>query len=111
MRQAWRTGMELPMIVRYSDNSAVHGVLYRLTRDTLRAGLEGEDDATEFKLIRGAWTSDKGAVVTFEFPIETGMDLFQTMPAERFQADGRCVAGGDCVFRRLAASGGSKPAN
>ena len=99
------------MIIRYSDNSAVHGVLHRLTGDTLRAAVEGEDDATEFKLIRGAWTSDKGVVAAFEFPVEIGLDLLQTMPVMRPGAEGRCAAGGNCVLRRMPASGGGRAAN
>jgi hypothetical protein len=100
------------MIIRYSDSSTAHAVLYRLTGDTMRAAVEGADDAAEFKLICGAWTSDQGVVVSFEFPLETSMDPFENIPVMHFgEAQAHCAAGGNCVLRRMAAAGGGKPAN
>ena len=101
------------MIIRYSDGSYAHGVIHRLTGGTLRAAVAGVEDAIEFRLIHGAWTSDNGVVVSFEFPIETGMEFLQIMPAmpampaiSLAETQARCAAGGDCVLRRLSASAG-----
>jgi hypothetical protein len=99
------------MIIRYSDGSYAHGVIYRLTGGTLRAAVAGVEDAIEFRLVHGAWTSDNGVVVSFEFPIETGMEFLQIMPAISLaETQAHCAAGGDCVLRRLSASA-SEPIN
>ena len=98
------------MIIRYSDGSYAHGVIHRLTGGTLRAAVAGVEDAIEFRLVHGAWTSDNGVVVSFEFPLETGMEFLQIMPAmpaiSLAETQAHCAAGGDCVLRRLSASAG-----
>jgi hypothetical protein len=84
------------MVIRYSDGSYVDGVIHRLEGATLRAAVAGLDDAVEYTLIQDRWISETGLLVTFEFPIERGLDLFQIMPG--------CAAGGDCLLRRTSAS-------
>jgi hypothetical protein len=83
-----------------------------LTGGVLRAQVAGVDDSVEFKLMRGGWTSDRGIVVSFEFPVETGMEFLQIMPAISFsEQQAHCAAGGDCMLRRMSAAGGSEPLN
>jgi hypothetical protein len=100
------------MIIRYSDGSYAHGVICSVTGGTLGAAVAGVDDAVEFRLIRGAWTSGRGLVVTFEFPIETEMAFLQIMAAAKSdEQQGHCAAGGECLLRRIPAPGGYEPAN
>jgi hypothetical protein len=61
------------MIIRYSDGSYAHAVIYSLRGGTLGAAVVGVDEAVEFLLIRGVWTTSRGLVVTFEFPHETAV--------------------------------------
>jgi hypothetical protein len=92
------------MVIRYSDGSYVEGVIHTLEGATVRAAIAGIDDAVEYTLIQDKWISEMGLVVTFEFPIEKGMDLCQIMPR---MAGGRvagCAAGGDCVLRQTSRS-------
>ena len=78
------------MIVRYEDGSTAHAVIYRLTGSRLRAAVEGAD----------------GAGVTFEFPIEIGMEFLQTLTDLALSEEqGHCAMGGDCVIRRMAEPG------
>ena len=94
------------MIVRYEDGSKAHADIYRLIGAHLRAAVEGVEDPVDFKLIRGNWISDSGAGVTFEFPIEIGVEFLQTL-TELAVTEGRahCALGGECLIRRLADSG------
>src|SRR5437764_2577168 len=55
------------MVIRYSDGSYIHAVIHRLQGGTVRAAVPGLEDAIEYRLIRGQWTSEMGVVVTFEF--------------------------------------------
>ena len=78
----------------------------------MRAAVAGVEDAIEFKIIGNYWFSDKGTVVTFEFQVERGIDFLQIMPAMHLQeGHAHCAAGGDCVLRRMAGSGGNGPLN
>jgi hypothetical protein len=88
------------MFIRYPDGSSAEGVIHRLEGGTVRAVVAGADDAIEYRLIRDQWTSDRGLVVTFEFPTEMGVDTFQIMPVMAGEREARCAAGGDCVLRR-----------
>ena len=92
------------MVIRYSDGSYVEGVIHRLEGATVRAAIAGIDDAVEYTLIQDKWISEMGLVVTFEFPIEKGMDLCQIMPRMVCQPEAGCAAGGDCVLRRTSRS-------
>jgi hypothetical protein len=99
------------MIIRYSDGSYAHGVICSLTGATLGAAVAGVDEAVEFRLLRGAWTTGRGLVVTFEFPHEAAAELLRTMGAMNLgEEEGDCAAGGDCVLRRMADPGG-RPVN
>ena len=94
------------MIIRFEDGSRAHAVLYRLVGGSLRAAVEGTDGPVDFKLVRGKWVSDRGAGVTFEFPIEIGMEFLQTLTdLARSGEEGHCAVGGDCVLRRIPESG------
>ena len=94
------------MIVRYEDGSTAHAVIYRLIGSNLRAAVEGADGPVDFKLIRGRWFTDAGAGVTFEFPIEIGMEFLQTLTDLALSEEqGHCAMGGDCVIRRMAEPG------
>jgi hypothetical protein len=94
------------MIIRYEDGSRVHAVIYGLIGGDLRAAVEGIDDPVDFKLIRGQWIANSGAGVTFEFPVEVGTEFLQTLTDLSFgEGHGSCVMGGDCLIRRMAASG------
>jgi hypothetical protein len=100
------------MIVRYEDGSMAHAVIYRLTGANLRAAVEGTDDPVDFSLIRGKWITDRGAGVTFEFPIEIGMEFIQTLTDLALSEEHPgCAAGGECAIRRLAQSGGNTRPN
>ena len=79
----------------YSANSALHG----------------EVDASVSEPIHGAWLSNKGVAATLESPIETGMDLFQTMSAMCPGTDGPCAADENCVPRRTTVSGAGEAPN
>ena len=93
------------MFIRYPDGSYSEGVIHRLEGSTVRAVVAGIDDAIEYRLVRDQWTSDKGVAVTFEFPLATGLDLFQIVPAMAGGGEPRCAAGGDCVLRRMSGLG------
>jgi hypothetical protein len=92
------------MVIRYSDGSYVEGAIHRMDGATLRAAVGGIDDAVEYTLMQNKWISETGLVVTFEFPIETGMDLCQILPRMACQPEAGCAAGGDCVLRRTSRS-------
>lgn len=92
------------MVIRYSDGSYVEAVLHRLQGATLRAAVAGIDDAVEYTLMQNKWISETGLVVTFEFPIEKGIDLFQITPRMICQPEAGCAAGGDCVLRKTSRS-------
>jgi hypothetical protein len=92
------------MVIRYSDGSYVEAVLHRLEGAILRAAVAGIDDAVEYTLMQNRWISETGLVVTFEFPMEKGMDLCQIMPRMIGQPEAGCAAGGDCVLRRTSRS-------
>jgi hypothetical protein len=94
------------MIIRYENGSKAHAVIYRLTGGNLRAAVEGIDDPVDFRLIRGKWISNSGAGVTFEFPIEIGMEFIETLTelAQR-EEEGHCAMGGDCLIRRMGIPG------
>jgi hypothetical protein len=92
------------MFIRYSDGSYVEGVIHRLDGATLRAAVAGIDDAIEYTFMQDKWISETGLVVTFEFPIENGTDLFRIMPRTICQPEAGCAAGGDCVLRRTSRS-------
>ena len=99
------------MIIRYDNGSTAHAVIYRLIGANLRAAEEGSEAPVDFKLIRGKWISNSGAGVTFEFPIEIGMEFLQTLTDLAFSEEhGHCAMGGDCVIRRIAEPGkGARP--
>jgi len=100
------------MIIRYADGSYAHAAICRLTGGTLNAAVAGVEGAVEFRLIRGAWTTGRGLVVTFEFPHEVAVALLRTMAGTSMSEEpGECVAGGDCVLRRISAAGGGEPLN
>jgi hypothetical protein len=91
------------MIIRYEDGSRAHAVIYRLIGGNLRAAVEGIDDPVDFRLIRGKWTSKSGSGVTFEFPIEIGMEFIEPLKELALSVEhGHCVMGDDCVIRRIA---------
>jgi hypothetical protein len=92
------------MVIRYSDGSYVEAVLHRLEGATLRAAVAGIDDAVEYTLIQNKWISETGLMVTFEFPIEQGIDLFRINPRMNCHLEAGCAAGGDCVLRRTSGS-------
>lgn len=100
------------VIIRYEDGSTTHAVIYRLIGGTLRAAVEGTDGPVDFKLIRGKWISNRGAGVTFEFPIEIGMEFLQTLTdLADSEGDGHCATGGECLIRRMAESGNNGAPN
>ena len=100
------------MIIRYSDGSYAHAVVCSLTGGTLGAAVAGVDEAVEFRLIRGAWTTGRGLVVTFEFPHEAAAELLRTMAAMNLgEVEGDCAVGGNCVLRRVSDFGGTEPVN
>ena len=99
------------MIVRYEDGSMAHAVIYRLIGTNLRAAVEGSENPVDFKLLRGKWISDRGTNVTFEFPIEIGMEFLQTVTDLALSEErGRCALGGDCVIRRMSDPDNHAPA-
>ena len=94
------------MIIRYDNGSTAHAVIYRLIGANLRAAVEGSEAPVDFKLIRGKWISDSGAGVTFEFPVQIGMEFLQTLTDLALgEEQGHCALGGACVIRRMADSG------
>jgi hypothetical protein len=100
------------MLIRYEDGSAAHAVIYRLIGGNLRAAVEGFQEPVDFRLIRGKWISESGAGVTFEFPIEIGMECLQTLTDLALsEGHGPCAAGGDCVIRRMGDSDNHAPPN
>jgi hypothetical protein len=100
------------MLIHYEDGSVAHAVIYRLIGGNLRAAVEGVEDPVDFKLIRGKWISERGTGVTFEFPIEIGMEFLETLTDLALnQVRGPCAVGGDCVIRRMADSEGHAAPN
>ena len=96
------------MIVCYPDGTRVHAVIYRLAGGSMRAALAGLDDPVDFSLVGGTWVSEAGVGVTFEFPIDLGVEFFPAEPGKHAgEGPGTCVMGGDCVIRRMAESGGN----
>ena len=50
-------------ILSYPDGRYVEALLLSATKDQLRVVIRGGRDASEFKLIKGHWTSEKGVRV------------------------------------------------
>jgi hypothetical protein len=99
-------------IIRYEDGSMARAVIYRLIGGNLRAAVEGVEAPVDFKLIRGHWISIGGSGVTFEFPVEIGMDFLQALRDLALSEErGHCAMGGDCVIRQIAGSGGNGAPN
>ena len=99
-------------IIRYEDGSMARAVIYRLIGGNLRAAVEGVEAPVDFKLIRGNWVSNSGAGVTFEFPIEIGMDFLQVLKdLAHSEGYGHCAMGGDCVIRQIVDSGANGAPN
>ena len=96
------------MIIRYSDGSFVEGSIHRLQGGTLRATVAGVDDTVEYTLLHGRWTSEMGAPVTFEFPLDRVLEYLPVPRAASDAGDSDCAAGGDCALRRIA---GARPVN
>ena len=91
------------MVIRYEDGSMAHAVIYRLIGGNLRAAVEGVEAPVDFKLIRGRWISNSGASVTFEFPVEIGMEFLESITELALSTEhGHCAIGGDCLIRRMA---------
>jgi hypothetical protein len=99
-------------IIRYEDGSMARAVIYRLIGGNLRAAVEGVEAPVDFKLIRGNWVSKSGAGVTFEFPVEIGMDFLQAWrDLAQSVEHGHCAMGGDCVIRQTVGSGANGAPN
>jgi hypothetical protein len=98
---------KMKMLIRYSDDSFVEGMIQRLEGDRLWVTVAGLESEVEFILIDGEWVSESGKAVTFEFPVKVSMELIDIVVADE---DGRCAAGGDCVLRRMW-SGECSPPN
>jgi hypothetical protein len=97
------------MVIRYCDNSYVEGAIHSLESGIVRATVAFVDDALKYTLIQGRWTSERGAVVTFEFPVERGLNLCriqpsQIMPVNIGEGAAGCAAGGDCALGRMPGS-------
>ena len=91
------------MIVRYFDGTSAEGMIHRLECGRLRATVAGIDDAVEYVLFEGGWTSEAGEDVTFEFTMQREVDaVMGTIRA----TEAECAAGGDCVLRRMPGTGG-----
>jgi len=58
------------MTLNYADGRVVEAVLLSRGNDTLRAAVQGEDDAQIFTLIRGAWVSEEDGPVRIQFAWE-----------------------------------------
>ena len=71
------------MLIHYPDGSYAEGAIFGLEGNTMRATVEGVEDAVEYTLIRNSWTSKAGVAVTFEFT----------------RGSGRFDRGDDCQFR------------
>jgi hypothetical protein len=65
----------------------------------------GVDDAVDYTLVEDRWTSEWGDGVTFEFTMQKEVDLFLAVMGDGEPA---CAAGGDCVLRRMPASGAAR---
>jgi hypothetical protein len=55
------------IFVRYKTGRKLQGVLLALGDQSIRIAIQGEDDAVQFRLVRGVWVSEDCEVVTFEF--------------------------------------------
>ena len=92
--------------IEHDADEATHAIMLKVTGRNLRAAVEGIDNPVDFRLIGRKWIASSGAVVTFEFPVEIGMEFLQTLTdVARSQERGLCALGGDCVIRRMADSG------
>src|SRR5215471_13811541 len=65
VRGEWRQ-----MIINYADGRVVEAILLSRGNDTLRAAVQGEDDAQVFTLISGTWVSQEDGPVRIEFAWE-----------------------------------------
>lgn len=83
------------MVIRYSDGSYAEGAIHELESGALRATVAGVNHAVKFTLIQNRWTSERGAVVTFEFPMERGLNRW-------------CAAGGDGALWRTTGAGANR---
>jgi hypothetical protein len=99
-------------IIRYEDGSMARAVIYRLIGGNLRAAVEGVEAPVDFKLIRGHWISNSGSGVTFEFPVEIGMDFLQALrDLAQTVEHGHYAMGGDRVIRQIAGLGANGAPN
>ena len=96
------------MVIRYCDGSYVEGAIQELESGAVRAKVAGALDAVRYTLIHDRWTSDLGAVVTFEFPMERGLNLCQIMPVSTCQGPAVCADGGDCALWRMSGPGAKR---
>src|SRR5215470_5060030 len=85
IRGEWRQ-----MTINYANGRVVQAILLSRGNDTLRAAVQGEDDAQMFTLISGTWVSEEDGPVRIEFAWE-----------HRGQAD---VREADCVCSKRVAS-------
>jgi hypothetical protein len=58
------------MTINYPDGRVVEATLLSRGNDTLRAAVQGEDDAQIFNLISGTWVSEEDGPVRIEFAWE-----------------------------------------
>jgi hypothetical protein len=58
------------MTINYPDGRVVEAILLSRGNDTLRAAVQGEDDAQIFNLISGTWVSEEDGPVRIEFAWE-----------------------------------------
>ena len=55
------------IFVRYKNGKKLQGILLALGDQSIRVAIQGEDDAVQFRLVRGVWVSEDCELVTFEF--------------------------------------------
>ena len=58
------------MTINYANGRVVEAILLSRGNDTLRAAVQGEDDAQIFTLISGTWVSEEDGTVRIEFAWE-----------------------------------------
>ncbi len=80
------------MTINYPDGTVLEAVLLSRESETLRAAVPGDDDVRTFKLIRGAWISEKCEPVKIEF-------AWQRCEETRVPTETECVCSKELAAR------------
>jgi hypothetical protein len=99
------------MHVYYADGSSQEGLILALAGPELRVAIQGADDPAKFSMVGDSWLAEDGRKVTFEFPLgilrsQEILAAIQEMKVEGLSMPRACVAGDECLLKRMSADPG-----